>query len=333
MQVPVELRADAWGGTGVFAEKPILAGKLVWNFQEADVDVIPPTEVQALYKSLDADGQSDVAKFCYFQPDGSMVDIRRDPGRFFNHSSTPNIGIGRHIGGGLQAESAYAIQRIEAGEEIFGDYTTYGAVPSWFPASGFDPSQLVEVRLIKSRGASWSSVTPSRAELERLFEEGSPYDSTKSSQMLPIADSSKCPEYTRFRVDDWGDHKWRMTPCEGILMWKLRGQIFLARSPIKYETVSFGAKRPESDVGSGQKMHLMGMGQNAVPPEFYDLPERRWLQVGLRGDPHMWMLRLYRREPNNPDIDCDPATGQGYTYYVKRAIFLVKKEGAMEEGD
>lgn len=324
MQVAVELRPDVWGGTGVFAAEDIPAGKLVWSLPEADVDVLALDQSRELFESLGASEKANLAKFCYFQADGQMVDIRRDSGRFFNHSFTPNSSSGSHIGGGLDPESTYAVRNIAAGEEIFEDYTTYGAAPDWFPVD-FDPSRLVEVRLIKSRGACRLPADPSPAEKKRLFEDGSAYDFVKGAQMVQTTPHPHHPEYTCFRVGAWGEHKWRMTPCEGILMWKTRGEIFIARSPVKYETVSFGGPCPAHELAGGERMHLVGLSQNVVPPEFYDLPEKRWLQVGQRGDQHIWMLRLYRREPNSPDIDCDPATGQGYTYYVKRAVYMHKK--------
>lgn len=145
MQVNYEIGKDAWGGFGVFAAEKILKGTLVWNYDDANINTLD----EKLAKNLCSNPLiiRDILTANYFDASGQMVDLRNDPGRYFNHSRSPNVSLGSVIGwNDYYAKSTFALRDIEIGEELLDDYRTYGEVPKWYQEllkkHGFDELYL-----------------------------------------------------------------------------------------------------------------------------------------------------------------------------------------------
>lgn len=129
MQVPYRMCYVAGKGIGLFSLERVPQHTLVWDFHAANLQIHNDQSARAFVpSSVDL---SDLLKYSYFTDDGLLVDIRKDDGRFFNHSNTPNVALGsvlraQGISGNFHPTSTYALRDIEPGEELLDDYNSYG---------------------------------------------------------------------------------------------------------------------------------------------------------------------------------------------------------------
>lgn len=145
MQVPYDILPDQWGGLGVFPAQDVAAGTLIWDFAKANKKEYSNEEAKAICLRLKRDDMAELMEFhkvCYFHTDEFiLVDLRRDDGRYFNHTNGPkNVALGSVINERLGEDkytgddlrSTFAIADILAGAEFLDDYNTYGDSPQWY---------------------------------------------------------------------------------------------------------------------------------------------------------------------------------------------------------
>ena len=102
--------------------------------------------------------------YCHWVNDGRdgkiLVDLRVDDGRYYNHSHSPNIGLGSSAAAltavkasgqkmAVSPGSLYTLRDIQAGEELFVNYHLYAEEPEWYikllASKGYDPLLLEQV--------------------------------------------------------------------------------------------------------------------------------------------------------------------------------------------
>lgn len=138
MQVPYEIKDAKWG-KGVFATAPIAKGTVIWRLVDANVVVVPEDKAREYVAKVEAESVKAIEEFLNlsYWMDESLVDIRNDDGRFFNHDvKAQNVGYCEGMmedGGGQGASAAtYALKDIAPGEEMLDDYNTYDDGPEWY---------------------------------------------------------------------------------------------------------------------------------------------------------------------------------------------------------
>ena len=154
MQVPYEVR-DSTFGRGIFATAAIATGTCVWRRSAACLTAIPSDEACDYVAQLEPVALRNLLEYAYFGAGGSLIDLSRDDGRFFNHSgSQSNVALGSvlvaaaatTVPEGIEAGSTYAVRDIADGEELLDDYNTYGEEPQWYldllASAGVDTSYL-----------------------------------------------------------------------------------------------------------------------------------------------------------------------------------------------
>lgn len=137
MQVEYSVTESSGKGQGIFTLVQVPRYGLVWSFDAANVRIHNDRSARALFASHYRTGMealSSLIMHAYFTHDGLFIDIREDDGRFFNHSSTPNVALGsvltaQGIPGDFHPNSTYALRDLQPGEELVDDYNTYGQAP------------------------------------------------------------------------------------------------------------------------------------------------------------------------------------------------------------
>lgn len=122
-----EVRASATHGQGIFAKTLIVSGTIWWSVHPSDLVHIS----QANFKTLTASVQSPEIKafldtilhYSYYVKEYDALLFIPDDGRYVNHSFEPNS---KTVTDRL---SSIALCDIQAGEEIFEDYTHYDKCP------------------------------------------------------------------------------------------------------------------------------------------------------------------------------------------------------------
>lgn len=102
-------------GLGLIAQEFIPKGACIWRFQPGFDLMLSEVEFQA----LSAPAQEQVQHYSFFDEARKVYVLSGDDDRFTNHSDTPNT----LEAGGYQS---YAIQDIQAGEEITWNYRGWG---------------------------------------------------------------------------------------------------------------------------------------------------------------------------------------------------------------
>ena len=159
MQVPYEVR-DATFGKGIFATSPIAAGTCVWRRSVASLTVVPASEAEDHVATLEPEARRTLLEYAYFGPEGELIDLSCDDGRFFNHSGTQtNVALGSVVIAaaveagasppeGIELGSTYTLRDIAADEELLDNYNTYNSEPQWYldilASNGVDTSYLDE---------------------------------------------------------------------------------------------------------------------------------------------------------------------------------------------
>eukprot|EP00729_Bicosta_minor_P017319 gene17319-9245_t len=94
MQVEYEVKLSRrTGEMGVFTKREISKDTLVWKYADANKKQYSEAEVKHL-EINDPKAFSELDFTSFFSPDGRLIDLRDDDGRFFNHSTKPNLGLG-----------------------------------------------------------------------------------------------------------------------------------------------------------------------------------------------------------------------------------------------
>lgn len=122
LKVRTRLAESDIHGIGLFADEPIAAGTLIWEYD-------PPFDIAFAAESLDglpAPAREQVEKYSYFEGELGAYVLCGDDARFMNHSSTPNTIEVR----GMRTVASRA---IAAGEEITCNYEDFGL--KGFPGS------------------------------------------------------------------------------------------------------------------------------------------------------------------------------------------------------
>ena len=113
--VETELRASAIHGVGTFLLEPVLAGQLIWRFDERIDRVIDDDELRAMPARL----RTYLTTYSTFHEARGVWVLCGDNGRHFNHSDSPNtISLGIAFGDDIAA------MNMEAGTELTTDYRT-----------------------------------------------------------------------------------------------------------------------------------------------------------------------------------------------------------------
>lgn len=137
MLVPTFVAASDVEGVGVFAEKKIKSGSLIWRF-DASFDRLVPTSWAETEPKMMREFLKRYAYPAHSDPDMLVIEI--DNGRFMNHSAAPNTDFKEVIRG-------YALRDIQKGEELTCNY------------SEFDPGFELLPSFIAHRGKS-NGATP-----------------------------------------------------------------------------------------------------------------------------------------------------------------------------
>jgi SET domain-containing protein len=115
MLVPTYVAASDVEGVGVFAERPIKKGTLIWRYDPSFDRLVPSSWLEEQTPMM----QEFLTKYAYpahDQPEMLVIEI--DNGRFMNHSLTPNTDFTRIVEG-------YATRNIKAGEELICNYSEF----------------------------------------------------------------------------------------------------------------------------------------------------------------------------------------------------------------
>lgn len=117
-QVPVEFRRSHVHGTGVFTGRAIAAGTRVWQVDESmhvcdgpGLATLRPAELRFALHGGYLHGPS--GRFLWY----------RDGMQFMNHRAAPDANVGLGTWPPLCDDHCVALRDIEAGEELFEDYT------------------------------------------------------------------------------------------------------------------------------------------------------------------------------------------------------------------
>ncbi len=102
MQVACTVKDSIHGGKGLFSTHPVAKGTLLWDFLTARIRVLNEEEAKQLSNKAWEEGNlATLCTYAYWQSSEigncSLVDIRDDDGRYFNHSWTPNVGFGSRL--------------------------------------------------------------------------------------------------------------------------------------------------------------------------------------------------------------------------------------------
>jgi SET domain-containing protein len=116
--VDVDFKRSGVHGTGVFARSPIAAGTRIWEFDPSmhvcdreAMYALPPRKLRfALHGGY------------YHKPSGLFL-WYTDGMQYMNHATSPLANIGLSTWPPLQQDHTVALRDIEAGEELFEDYT------------------------------------------------------------------------------------------------------------------------------------------------------------------------------------------------------------------
>jgi uncharacterized protein len=116
--VEVDFRKSSVHGTGVFAHRPIAAGTRIWqvdrNMHACDRETMYALSPRKLRFALHGG--------YYHKPSGKFL-WYTDGMQYMNHAATPMANIGLTIWPPLSLDHTIALRDIEAGEELFEDYT------------------------------------------------------------------------------------------------------------------------------------------------------------------------------------------------------------------
>jgi hypothetical protein len=113
--VPTSIRQSQIHGLGLFAEKDIPAGTIIWRFEPLVDRLISESELDRLPQHVAAY----VEIYSEFFPDLGVLVLSGDNDRYTNHSDDPNTEV--VLPNGPEA-LVRAIRDIPAGEEITCDY-------------------------------------------------------------------------------------------------------------------------------------------------------------------------------------------------------------------
>jgi len=111
----IEKRTSKIEGLGLFANKKIFKGEIIWTFTPGTVKVIAVDEFEKLPK----DEQQVWVDHCYQMGDRFYMDV--DDARLMNHSCEPNIIDNPNDG----AATLVAARDIEKDEEVTWSYLPY----------------------------------------------------------------------------------------------------------------------------------------------------------------------------------------------------------------
>lgn len=131
--VPVSIMESSIDGEGVFTDKAITEGSMVWKF-ESDYDF---TLSQEEYDALSPEAKEKLKRVAYFSPwTGQWVyPPEGDAAEFTNHSSGNNLSV--VFNQTVSPEPYFVANRdIEAGEELTNNYYEFDAItqkenPRW----------------------------------------------------------------------------------------------------------------------------------------------------------------------------------------------------------
>ena len=132
-RVPYAVRTSPIAGRGIFAEKRIRRGALIWQYVVGE-SVLEHDEasMRTRLRSLSKKAAADLLEHVYVW-EGSVIEIL-DDAKIWNHSAEPNTGNhpdeARGAGDGV---SSYALRDIAPGEELTDDYALHDDLP-WFEA-------------------------------------------------------------------------------------------------------------------------------------------------------------------------------------------------------
>jgi hypothetical protein len=120
MQIPYETRdAGLDIGLGLFAKEFVPVGTLVWKYSNG-INVITydgkaaANRLAGLPTLKDAQNWLDMT----YGLNGLLHEIK-DDGKYMNHSTTPNCKTN-------ECGDTYSLRDIEAGEQLYEDYTSFG---------------------------------------------------------------------------------------------------------------------------------------------------------------------------------------------------------------
>lgn len=115
LRVRTRIGASSIHGIGLFADEPIAAGTVIWEF-DPHFDITFTAEDLA---GLAAPAREQVEKYSYFEEQMGVFVLCGDDARFMNHSVTPNTAEAPGM-------STVAARAIAAGEELTCDYRNLG---------------------------------------------------------------------------------------------------------------------------------------------------------------------------------------------------------------
>jgi SET domain-containing protein len=119
LMIPARAQRSAIHGQGLFADRDIAAGELIWAFHPAFDLVID----EATNASFPDHTQAYVQRYATFTAASKSFQLSSDDDRYTNHSDAPNT----HV----IEQSVFARVAIPAGEEITADYREIGML--WVP--------------------------------------------------------------------------------------------------------------------------------------------------------------------------------------------------------
>ena len=119
MQVAFELKDAGDIGVGIFVTRAVMKGAMIWRYSAGiNVNVYDAkSAISQLEKFTTRAEARNFLDLTYGLKD--LLHEIKDEGRFMNHSDTPNCVTDKNLG------HTYAARDIDAGEQLFEDYTTF----------------------------------------------------------------------------------------------------------------------------------------------------------------------------------------------------------------
>ena len=107
-------------GLGLFADEFIPKGTVIWKFTPGFDQKFTREQILSFPKQV----QVYLAKYAWLSSKSNLYCFSSDNGKYFNHSSDPNV-RSEYKEGGEEEVVTTAIKDIQVGEEITDDYSNF----------------------------------------------------------------------------------------------------------------------------------------------------------------------------------------------------------------
>jgi hypothetical protein len=127
MNIDYEIRNTDGTGKGIYALKPVKYGTCIWTYK-LNINVIEFNQEQSIEYLQSLPNLKAQQRFMDLSfGKGDVLCLIIDDGQYVNHADAPNCKTDLNTG------HCYAIEDIDAGQQIFEDYRSFSHPPFLFP--------------------------------------------------------------------------------------------------------------------------------------------------------------------------------------------------------